>query len=181
MRIIFCLLCEELGSVSVMVLRACLCRERTLQTLGVGELQCAIHLIGGDVVEALALIALGQTLPIFFCCLQKSERAHNVGVGEGERVLDGTVHMALCREVNDAVDTVLLHELLYKLIVADVALHKGVVGLVLDVVEVGKITSIGQFVEIDDFIIRIFVDKQAHNMRADKTGAARDDYVTHKE
>ena len=82
--------------------------------------------------------------------------------------------------MNDAVDTVLLHELLYKLIVADVALHKGVVGLVLDVVEVGKITCIGQFVEIDDFIIRIFVDEQAHNMRADKTGTARDDYVTHK-
>ena len=50
--------------------------------------QGAINLVGRDVVEALALILLGQRLPIEFGGLQQAQRSHHIGAGKGERILD---------------------------------------------------------------------------------------------
>ena len=59
---------------------------------------------------------------------------------------------------------IVVHQLEHQLEVADVALHKGVVGLVLDVLEVGQIACISQLVEVDDVILGIFVHEQTDNV-----------------
>jgi hypothetical protein len=85
--------------------------------------------------------------------------------------------MALGCEVNDAIDLVFLHQTIHHIEVADVALYKGVVGLVLDIFEVGEVTRIGQLVKVNDVVLGVLVYEEENNMRADKTCTARDDYV----
>ncbi len=50
--------------------------------------QGAIDLVGRDVVKALALIFLGQRLPIELGGLQQAQRSHHVGACKRERILD---------------------------------------------------------------------------------------------
>ncbi len=83
--------------------------------------------------------------------------------------------MALCGQVNDAVHLLLLHETEHPLKVADVHLHKLIIGLVLNILEVGKVPGVGEFVQVNNMILRVFVHKQAHHMRANEARTARDD------
>ncbi len=86
--------------------------------------------------------------------------------------------MTLGGEMDDAVDVFVLHQFQDTFEVADVHADKAIVGLFLDVLEVGEVACIGQFVEVDNLIVGIFVHKKANNMAADKAGATRDDDVS---
>ena len=79
--------------------------------------------------------------------------------------------MTLGCKVNDAVHMLLLHKFVNGIEIAYVRLDKLVVRSVLNVFQVGKVASIGQLVEIDNFVVRVFVDKQSYYMAADKTCA----------
>ena len=109
--------------------------------------------------------------------LKQAERTHHVCVGEGERVLDGTVYMTLCSQMDDAVHMVLLHQCLDGIAVADVSLYKRVVGLIFYIFEVGQVAGISQFVEIDDMVVGVFVDKESDYMTADEAGSAGNDDI----
>ena len=116
----------------------CRGRERRFDALRTGHLQSPVHLVGRDVVEALALPC---AVPGFPGGLQKRERSQDVGPCEGERIADRTVHVALGREVDHAVDGVFREQRAHGVVVADVAPDEGVVGGVLDVAEVGEVAS----------------------------------------
>ena len=83
--------------------------------------------------------------------------------------------MALGSEVDDAIDMFILHQFIDPFKVADVHLDEAVVGFVLDVLKVGKVTRVGQLVEVDDLIFGIFVHEQANHMAADEASTASDD------
>lgn len=85
--------------------------------------------------------------------------------------------MAFGCEVDDAVNIVFPHDVEHGIEVADVGFFKSVIGHVFDVFQILQIACIGQFVEVDNAIFRIFVDKQSDNMAADESGAAGDDYI----
>ena len=140
-------------------------------TLGLIQLQFAVHFIGGDVVEALALPV---AIPVPASSLQQAESAHDIRAGEGEGVLDRAVHMALGGKVNNAVDIVLLHDGAHALEVADVGLHEGVVRLVLDVLKVSEVAGISERIEVDDFVLGVLVDKKSDDMRTDEAGSSCD-------
>ena len=80
--------------------------------------------------------------------------------------------MTLGSEMDDAVNLLILHQLVESIEVADVHLDKLIVGLVLDVLEVGKITCIRQLVEVDDAIVGILVHEEANDMRANEACTA---------
>ena len=86
--------------------------------------------------------------------------------------------MALGSEMDDTVNLLVLHQLIERVEVADVHLDKLIVWLVLDVLEVGKITCICQLVEVDDAIVGILVHEEANDMRADKACAASNNYIS---
>ena len=181
MRIILRRLIEEVLTVSqVMLARRCLRRKRRLNAFGMRHLQRSIHLVRRDVVEPLALILLRQAFPVQLRSLQQAQRTHHIGTCEGERVLDRTVHVALCCQVDDAVYLFFLHQAVESLEVADVHLHELVVRTVLDVLQVCQIARIRQLVQVDDAILRILVHEQANHMAADETGTAGDDYCALK-
>ena len=80
--------------------------------------------------------------------------------------------MALGGKVDDAVDFVFGDYAAHLVEVGDVGLHEGVVGLVLDVLQVGEVAGIREFVEVDNVVVGIFVDEQAHHMGADEACTA---------
>ena len=119
-------------------------------------------------VETLAFILLRQTLPIQLRSLQQRECAHHIRLGKRERVLDASVNMAFCSQVDDAINLLVLHQLVEPVEVTDVHLHELIVGLVLHILQVGEVTCISQLVQIDDFVLRILVHKQAHHMTSNE-------------
>ena len=157
-----------------MLARRCLRRKRRLDTFGMRHLQRSIHLVRRDVVEPFALVLLRQAFPIQLRSLQQAQRTHHVRPCEGEGIFDASVHVALCRQVDDAVHVFFLHQAVESVEVADVHLHELVVRTVLDVLQVCQIARIRQLVQVDDAILRILVHEQANHMAADETGTAGD-------
>ena len=202
-RLIFQVLREELLPVGqVMLAAGCLGGERRLNPLRMRHLQRPIHLVGGNVVETAGNCCGGRKLVfrkalrkiisfrLFFrsfghrpsqgppdrlCSLQEAQGAHHIGLRKRERILDGTVHVTLCGKVNDAVYLLFLHETEHPFKVTDVHLYKLVIGLVLNILEVGKVPRVSEFVQVNNVILRVFVHKQAHHMRANEARTARDD------
>ena len=86
--------------------------------------------------------------------------------------------MALGSKMDDTVNLLILHQLIESVEVADVHLDKLIIGLVLDVLEVRKITCIRQLVEVDDFVLWIFVHEEANDMLANKSGSASDNDIS---
>ena len=72
-------------------------------------------------------------------------------------------HMLLAQETAEA------------FIVTDIHLDKPVVGLILYILEIGKIARVCKFIQIDDEIVRILIDKETHYVTPDKARTARDD------
>lgn len=81
--------------------------------------------------------------------------------------------------MDDAVHLFLLHQLVEGVEVADVHLYKLVVGLILDIFQVGKVACIRQLVEVDDVILWIFVHEKAHHMASDKACTTSNDNRLH--
>ena len=169
MGLIFQILGEKLVAIRQMMFAARrLGGEGRCNSLRVSHLQRAVNLVSRNVVKPLALEFLRQRLPIQFCSLQQRQSTHHVGLGEGERVFDGAVNVALSGEVDDAVDLLVLHQLVERIKVADVHPDKLVVGLVLNVFEVGEIARIRQLIEVDDVVLGVLVHKQAHYVASNK-------------
>ena len=86
--------------------------------------------------------------------------------------------MALGRQMNDAIDLLILHQLIECLEVADVHPYEPIVRLILDILQVSQVASIGQLIQIEDVILRIFIDEQAYNMTANEACSTSDYYIS---
>lgn len=128
-------------------------------------------------VEALAVELLGKAFPVELSRLEHGESTHDIGLGKGKGILDGAVDMTLRGEMDDAVDVLAAHEIGDSLKIADVGFDESIVGAVFDILQVGEVTGIGQFVDIENVIVGVLVDKKLDYMCADKTGSSSDDDV----
>ncbi len=87
--------------------------------------------------------------------------------------------MAFSCEVDDSINFFILHEFENALEITDIHLHKLVVGLVLNILEVRQVARIGELIQIDNLVLWILVHKQANNVRSYETGSSGDDYGFH--
>ena len=87
--------------------------------------------------------------------------------------------MAFGGQMDDAVHLLVLHQFIESVEVADIHLHKLVVRLVFDVLQVSEISSIREFVEIDDVIVWILVHEEANYMASNESGTASDNNSFH--
>ena len=127
-------------------------------------------------IEALALVFFRQGFPIQPCSLQQGKGSEHIGACKCERVLDGTVHVAFGRKVDDAVHFFAAQQFQNSLEVTDVHSYETVVRLVLYVLEIRKITCVSEFVEVDDAVVGMVVYHQSHEMAPDKSGPSGDEY-----
>ena len=85
--------------------------------------------------------------------------------------------MALGCEVHNAIDVVLRKDVLNELLVADVALHEGVVGALHSRGDVVEATRIGEFVEGHDVVVGILRCHKLHHVAANKARTTRNKYI----
>ena len=81
-------------------------------------------------------------------------------------------------KVDDAINVFVLHELVERIEVANVHLHELVVGLILDVLEVGEIACISELIEVDDVVFWVFVYEEAYNVTSDEACTSGNYYVS---
>ena len=112
--------------------------------------------------------------PVLSGGFDEVEGADDVGLDEGLRAFDGVVDVAFCREVDDTLDVVLGKEGFYEGFVTDVAFDEGVVGECFGFFKVVKVSCIGEFVEVDEVVLGVFLGKVWHEVGADKASAASD-------
>ena len=172
-RRVLCGLVEEVIAVGQMMFGTRSRRgERGRDAFRVVHLERTVDFIGRNMVEALALVLFGETFPVEFRGLQQGESAHHVRLREGERVLDGTVHVTFGSQMDDTVNLFVLHEFVERIEVANVHLHELVVRLAFDVLQVREVARIGKLVEVDNLVFGILVHEKANHMAPDKARTA---------
>ena len=64
--------------------------------------------------------------------------------------------MTFGREMDDSIDMILAHDGADRVNVTDVRLDESIIRTILYVMEIGKISGVGELVQIDDMVVRIF-------------------------
>lgn len=106
-------------------------------------------------------------------CLQQSEGADHVGLDEGGRAINGTVHMTFCSEVHHDIRTELAELGRHGSGIGDIGLGKRVAFTPGNRRQGFKIAGVGQAVHHTDFVQGIFNDMTNHG-RTDKACAPGD-------
>ena len=138
-------------------------RIRTVRRVAVLLVECrrpsverAVDFIRRDVQEAevltLALFHLGPVGPYHF---QQAERPGHVGVDEGRRTSDRTVHMTFRRKVQHCADRVSAQQAPDQRAVADIAVHEVVARVARNACKIVQVAGIGQLVEVDDRLVML--------------------------
>ena len=83
--------------------------------------------------------------------------------------------MALCCQMDDAVDGILRDESTHALVVADISFDEGIVGEACDILEGLQVARIGELIQADDVVLWILIGQKSDDMRADEASAAGDE------
>ncbi len=87
--------------------------------------------------------------------------------------------MALGSEVDYAIWAVFFKDIFEGNAVRDVPFFKNVVGQMLHVAQVFEVARVSERVEVDDFVVGVFLDKMADEVGANEAGAAGDEDGVH--
>ena len=138
--------------------------------------QCAEYLIRRDVMEAFVGVAVGSLSPGLASSLQQSQSAQHIRVSKEERIADGAIYVALGSQVDDPGYPALTKESAQEIQIANIPAYKAVIGFIFDIAQVTEIAGVGEFVEIDDMVDRVFFYKKSYHMGTDKTCASGNQY-----
>ena len=128
----------------------------------------AVDLVGGNLHEA-------RERGIAPCRFEQHERAFDVGLDEVARRHDRSIDVRLGGKMDDVIRG--FDQRAGRRSIENVAMHERVPRVVHHVVQVFPAAGISQLVEIGDVPVRMRVQRVAHEVAADKTGAAGDQDV----
>ena len=74
----------------------------------------------------------------------------------------------------DSVDFVVLDYAAHFIKIGVISFHKCIVGAILDILKVGEVAGVCEFIEIEDMVVGIFIHKQSYYMAADESGSSGD-------
>ena len=79
--------------------------------------------------------------------------------------------------MDDSVDLILAHDGADRVNITDVRLDESIIRTILYVMEIGEVSGVGELVQIDDMVVRIFIDEKTDHMTAYEAGTAGNDYT----
>ena len=126
--------------------------------------QVAIHLVRRHL-----MIPCNAILP---AGIHQHSCAQNVGTQKDFRILNGAIHMALCRKIHNNARFLLFKECVYRITVADIRLYKAKVRLIHQRLQRRKIARIGQLVQTNQPVIRVLLCHMEQKVGANKAGTA---------
>ena len=141
-------------------------QRRVFRAAPLRSVQIAVHLVGRDVVEALH--------PVPAAGFQQRLRARRVGAHEHRGVGDGTVDVALRREMDHGVRPVLFQRGVQRGAVGHVGAHEGEAGRAAKGRERLRVARVGELVQADQLRLRVFFAHVKEEIAADEPGAAGD-------
>ena len=124
--------------------RSLLCEEQVRSV----KWQITVNLISGNLMVTFD--------SVFTAGIHKNSSTDDVCVQENLRVLDGTVNVALSREVYNHIRMFFLKKLVNCFTVCDALFYKTEVWVVHNRCQSRKITCIGKAVQTDDAVVRVF-------------------------
>ena len=137
-------------------------------------MQVAIHLIGGDVVEAEGLFArLRQARPVGAGGFQQAVGADDIGLDKRRRAVDGTVDMGFGGQVHDGVRLKLRQRGANRRLIDYIGLQELVARVIRDAGQGLQVTGVGQLVEVEHLVLGV-VEQMADQCRANKARATGD-------
>lgn len=122
-------------------------------------------------------LALEVVTPRFACRLQERKRAYDIIVRKDHWGTYRPINMALGGKVHHAIDAILFEDPFNELPVGYVALNEGVVRTCQDVLYVGYVARVGEFVEREDVVVGVLLHKVSYNMATDKAGTTGNQYI----
>ncbi len=135
-------------------------------------MQVAVDLVGGDVVEAEGLAALGrQALPVGAGGLEQLVGADDVGLDELRRAVDGAVDVGFGGQMHDGVRLEVQQRLADPLTIGDVGLEELITRVVFHGCQRLQVAGIGQFVQVEHAVLGI-ENEMADQCGADESGSA---------
>ncbi|MNC00260.1 hypothetical protein D3C75_475820 [compost metagenome] len=137
--------------------------------------QVAIHLIGGDMVEAeCALLCCRQAAPITPGRFEQAVSADDIGLDEVRWSVDGAIHMGFGRQVHYRCGLKLAKHHIERSTVADIYLIEAIAWRIGHRSQRLEIASIGKFVEVGDLCGSVS-EQVANHCGANKAGTAGDE------
>src|SRR5210317_797087 len=100
--------------------------------------------------------------------------AHDVGIYKGIRAVNGAVDMGFGCKVDYGIYLVFLQQAQCEVVIPDIAMDKMKPGMIFEPSEVGFVSSIGQGIKHDHFVLRIFFYPVVHEVGADEACATSD-------
>ena len=76
--------------------------------------------------------------------------------------------MAFSSQVDHSIYIIIVEYPPHLVKIANILFNEEIVGLSFHITQVVEITCIGQFIQVDNPVFRIFIDEQPHNARANK-------------
>lgn len=130
-----------------------------------------VNFVRGDMEETESRLFFWTQSPVVAeCGLEKVIGAEDVGVNEVFRTVDGSVHVALGGEVHDGIRRVFFKEAVDDGGIANIGLDKGVVRVIKAASKGGKVSRIGELVDIDD-LMGGFINDLTNEIGANEAGA----------
>ena len=138
--------------------------EEQIRTI---QRQVAVNLIGRNLMITLDAI--------FTTSVHQHTGADNICLEEDARVFDGTVNMRFCRKVNHDVRMFFFKQFIHCFAVADIGLHKAEIRVIHDRHQRRQVACVGQLIEADNAVIRVFSQHVKNKIGTNKSGAAGND------
>jgi hypothetical protein len=131
----------------------------------------AVDLIGGDVVEAMALDSL-LLQPHAARRAQQHMSPDDVGLDESVGAENRAIDMGLRGKVHDRVDALLPQQLLDERTVGDVAVDEAKGRLIIGHAQAGEIACIGERIEHHHTLLRMLLQPVVDEVATDESGSA---------
>jgi hypothetical protein len=138
-----------------------------------------VHLVGGDVVEAEAIPALGrQAAPVAARRVKQSVGAKDIRLDERRWAVDGAVDVRLGRQVHHAIGLMLCKNARDFPRIADIDLLEHMAGVPHQAWQRIEVAGIGELVDVDDRHIG-FGNELANDRGPDETRPSRNQHFLH--
>jgi len=115
--------------------------------------------------------SIEQTTPVAANRFKQVEGADDVGLHKVARSMDGAVHMALSRKVDDGTGLVFGQQGFHQSAVTNVPLHKNVAWVTLQAGQGLQVARVSELVEVDHWLVRAS-DPVEHEICTNEAGAA---------
>ena len=104
--------------------------------------------------------------------IHQHSRTHDIRLQEDARIINAAVHVGFRREIHNHIRMLFLKQPVHRFTVTDIRLHKPETRVIHHAFHRREIPRIGQFVQADDPVFRIFFQHMKYKVGSDKTRAA---------